>query len=939
MALTSLAVIAAACVVIWVVSGYDALLAQFDAFADEYLGRYQLVVVPDGPRAPLGVMRPVGVPIDPRIVSLMKQDPDVAALDPLAQFEVKKATRVQTPGAPEAATPPRRGRDGRPAQGGAAPASPDAARPLFLPRPALVGSNAGQPPREMIEGKWIDPVHPDRVEGVLTAEAAQQLNAHAEDELLVETERGGHRVKIIGIVGQASMAGGGPRGPSPSRGPATSALYVPIALAEKLAGQPSESRCINVALNEEVDAEAFCKRWNARLAEEKLPAVVLSPNDVEDDLKQGFSAAQVRNQAYAATGISLLAALFVILTTLSMGVDERIRQFAMLRAVALTRLQVAAMIAMESLVLAVVGWLGGLAAGWGLLQITAAIQPDLFTKGTGLGTWAVVLSGLCALGGSLLASIPPAWRATRVSPLEAMAPTTRSQSSRPSMAFVVAGLVLIGINPLLVFVAPMPDQSRYAVYAAVGCTSMALGFVLLVPLAMWITEKLFGPILAAILRLEPHLVAAQLGANVWRTLGTTVALSLGLGLFVAMQTWGYSMLGPFVPGDWMPNALICFTAGGLPDAELDNIAKIDGIIPERLLPLAVEQPKLGTDITGSEERTSVARQDNVIMIGLDPERGLGGVDPMFPLHFVEGNRDDAIKRLKQGRVCIVPDHFAQAAGLGIGDRFTLLPPESPDKPVEYTVAGVVTLPGWHWMTKFSGLRRRSGRSAAMVFASREDVRQDFALDKTNFLWFDTRNDADLDAVGAALQTVAARYPGKSQPVNAQGTWEFAARMFGPTVRVTTADQVRERINTRADSMIWGMSQLPLVTLLVTSLGVVNAVLASVRSRRWEMGVLRAVGLTRFGLVRIILAEAMLIGLVACLASLGFGVMAGWCGVGISQYVSFFGGMATPLVIPWAKLAMGFAATLLLCLAAALWPAITTGRSEPLKLLQAGRVSL
>ena len=74
-----------------------------------------------------------------------------------------------------------------------------------------------------------------------------------------------------------------------------------------------------------------------------------------------------------------------------------------------------------------------------------------------------------------------------------------------------------------------------------------------------------------------------------------------------------------------------------------------------------------------------------------------------------------------------------------------------------------------------------------------------------------------------------------------------------------------------------------------------------------MGVLRAVGLTRFALVRIILAEAVLIGLVACLASLGFGVMAGWCGVGISQYVSFFGGLATPLVIPWAKLAMGFAA--------------------------------
>jgi putative ABC transport system permease protein len=136
-----------------------------------------------------------------------------------------------------------------------------------------------------------------------------------------------------------------------------------------------------------------------------------------------------------------------------------------------------------------------------------------------------------------------------------------------------------------------------------------------------------------------------------------------------------------------------------------------------------------------------------------------------------------------------------------------------------------------------------------------------------------------------------------------------------------------------------MSQLPLVTLLVTSIGVINAIMASIRARRWEMGVLRAVGITRFALFRLILAEAALIGLVACLLSLAFGVMAGWCGTGVSRYVSFFGGMATPLVVPWLKLALGFAVTLALCLAAALWPAISTGRTEPLRLLQAGRTAM
>ena len=130
-----------------------------------------------------------------------------------------------------------------------------------------------------------------------------------------------------------------------------------------------------------------------------------------------------------------------------------------------------------------------------------------------------------------------------------------------------------------------------------------------------------------------------------------------------------------------------------------------------------------------------------------------------------------------------------------------------------------------------------------------------------------------------------------------------------------------------------------MTLAVASLGVVNTVLSSIRARRWDMGVLRAVGVTRFGLFRMILAEAILVGMVACLLSLGFGVMAGYCGTGITRYVNIRGGMITPLIIPWAKLTVGFGATLGLCLLAALWPAIVTGRTEPLKLLQAGRAAM
>ena len=276
--------------------------------------------------------------------------------------------------------------------------------------------------------------------------------------------------------------------------------------------------------------------------------------------------------------------------------------------------------------------------------------------------------------------------------------------------------------------------------------------------------------------------------------------------------------------------------------------------------------------------------------------------------------------MKQGRACIVPDHFARESGLHVGDRFRVVPPDRPDDPVEYEIAGVVAMPGWHWMTKV-GFRR--GRAAGLMFADAAAVRRDFATGPPATLWMDTDGSATEAEIKAAIEPILAR---ATSPRSA------------PTVTLRSANGVRTEIRGRADAIIWALSELPLVTLGVMSLGIINTMLASVRARRWDLGVLRALGLTRFALARLILAEAILIGLVACVLSLGFGAMAGYCGTGVTRYMNIRGGQITPLVLPWANIALGFAMTLVLCLLGALGPAIRTGRAEPLRLLQAGRAA-
>jgi putative ABC transport system permease protein len=1011
MLLTSLAMIASACVVVWVVSGYDAMVSRFGDRATEYLGRYDLFLVPDS-------LAESSISLE--LIDAIRKDSAVAELEPALQATVRVEAdkpiemNIGMEG-PEMAGPGRggpgsgaRGRRGGGLGGPGGPGGPGMSGPgmsgppgggrgrpprgmFFGGGPKLVGTQATTPPYELLEGRWIKHDDPALREAVISSQSAEQLQVKLGDAVFVISGTKEYRLKIIGIVAQATSAPtiqrqsstGRPMmsGPGATMGPATSALYVPRALAEKISRQPGKVNLVSIKLREGTKAADFRTRWLSQVAQAKPAVLLVGTQDITGAMEEGMMAANARRQAWAATGMSLLAALFIIFTTLSMGVHERIRQFAMMRAVGLTRFQVACVIAVESLILGLIGWGGGLAAGWGLLTLLSQSKPDLFQDGASLGVWCVLLTGGSAFGGALFAAILPAWQVTRVQPLEAMSPR---HAARPGMGLTawtgLAGMALIAVNPLLVYVLPVADVNRYAVYMAVGCTSMAVGFLLLAPLAIVVTEAVFGPLVAQILGLEPRLLRSHLSSNLWRTLGTTVALTVGLGLYVSMMVWGYSMLQPFKPGDWVPDMLAAFQMGALPEAEIDAVRHIPGVIPEQCIPLAVEQPRLAGDITGSQQGNSVTRQDNVILIGLDPLVAFGGPKPLLRAEFVEGSPEEAIAKLKQGRYCVVPDHFLAATGLKIGDRFGMIPPESPDKPVEYTIAAAVSLPGWHWMTKFSGLRRRSGRSAAMVFAPYDDVRRDFGIKQINFFWMNvdtsfgakhldevvkaeaarkaampavaspTRGSIAVDLVvdakraavvkiGEALQPIAERYLGVAQPVNAQGTWAVGAAMFGQSVRISTPDEVRTRILARADDMIWAMCQLPLITLLVTSLGVINTIMASVRARRWELGVLRSLGITRWAMTRMILAEGLLIGVVACLISLAFGVMAGWCGSGISQYVSFFGGMATPLFVPWSKLAVGFGATLLLCLAASLWPAFTTGRSEPLRLLQAGRAAM
>ncbi len=909
--LAALAVAVSVCMLTWVVGGYDALHLAIGQFGKAYLGRYDfLVVPPTSQRLPQFAERSTPV-LPERLRAALAADVGVAAIDSAYQTRARIA-----PQQPKAARPNRSGGS-----------------------PMLVGTEAAEPPYPMSQGRWFQPGDRDAAVAVISGRTAADLQLELNDQVAVSRGRNESPavLRIIGLMEQQPpLPPMQLRADMPSMrvevletGPADAALFVPRSLAEQLAGAPAENSYFGVQLAAGADPAEFRRRFSTEYAPLAPGARLQQTSDILGELSHSSTNSSVRAQAYVATGLALLVSLFVVFTTLSMGIDEKTRQFALLRAIALTKAQVVLLVATEAAALGLFGWGLGFSGGWAVAGAAQAWRPDWFPGGVLIGGRCLAFSAVSALGGCLLAAILPTCRALSLQPVEALSMRTPSAPVRlPKWLPLVAGSLVVGGPALVRSQADRCADGEFAP-AIVGFLLLAVGFVLAAPTALFAGERLLSPFVARCLRLDPPLVALQLSTNLWRSLGVAISLTLGLGLFTAMQTWGYSMLGAFEPGDWMPDALVQRRGGAFDTTQIDAIRRLPGIAGHPCLPLAVEQPRFAEDITGAIERATVTRQDNCLFVGLDAELAFAGPDPLCVLRFVQGSRSEALAKLRRGRYCLVPDHFTRESGLGVGHQFSVVVPGQPHKVLQYEIAGVVRLDGWHWLTKF-GMRARSPRSAAVVLAPFEVVRRDFEKPSVEFLWMNLDEGISDEGLRNSIETVLG-----STGTTLESPKE--RRQPAPSaIQVTSAAGIRRMLREHGGHIIWGLSVLPLITLIPTSLGVASAILASVRARRWELAVLRAVGFTRLALVRLVLSEALLIALHAGLLSLAFGVLAGYCGTEITRYVNVHGGPVTPLTVPWSHLAPAFLGTLALCLAAAAGPAIAIAAVEPLELLQAGR---
>lgn len=788
-------------------------------------------------------------------------------------------------------------------------------------------TTASEAPFELEDGRWFrgkDASGLPAREAVLTTDGAKQFKAKVGDKLILlgvasligKTVE--YQVDVVGIVDDPEQSG----------------FYISHDFGAEIAassGVPAATVALAVKLRG-CTVEEFRSAWNEKFASANLASTT------REEIVQARLEAFKQDQSFkyqAASGALLasLAALLIVFTALNTSVDELRRLIAFYRVSGLTRSQVALSILAEGLILAIPGWIAGMIAGWALVYIVSE-------KPTGLNWDTVGFSFLCTVVGAIVAALYPMFQSARVKPLEALgirtgtipyAKARRRQTAILILLAIVGGGLILG-DATLIRYSTIDTMKRAAIHSGIGVLSLAVGVVCLLPLAIRLAELVVGPVMAFILRFDSRLIRRELSGNAGRVAAVAIALSVGGGLFTTMQIWGYSMLEPFLPGKGTPDAFAAFLPNGLRPEGVEELKNLPCVDPERFMPVAVEQAAFAED--SIPDVASKSKFANVVFFGVDPSRAFSKKDPLVGLRFRQGTRDAAREAMQSGRGVVVTDSLSVDFKLNLGDTLKVTHPREPGKILEYPIVGVVAFEGWQWLSKTSGVRRNFGRSGGIVFAREGIVADDFELSRRSYFWFDgpggsavdySKTEALCDRLARKTLSLDLAEEGKSVPETASQT---------AYVKLSTRKSLTDSIMGRADKVIWGLSKTPLTTLVIASIAVIGAVANSVRSRRWQFGVMRALGLTRWAIARMILVEAVLIGTVASATSFFFGFLAAQGALKLGR--SMFGTFDPPLILPFGGLMLGLALTLTLCVAAALYPALRTGYAEPLRLLQSGR---
>jgi putative ABC transport system permease protein len=631
------------------------------------------------------------------------------------------------------------------------------------------------------------------------------------------------------------------------------AVVVPIALARQAFNLTGLDR-VDVVL-QGTDAATASASLAARMTE---PYVVSSPGDIAASLRA--SSAEFQGTAALVAAIVLFVGAFLIVNTLSMTIGERAREVGLLRAAGATRSQVARFVFIAALVLGIFGSALGIALGAGLALLMAdsvSAATGLTATVPGIDTSGSLIAFAIGVTITVLAAIEPAVRAARISPLEAL----RARFDIPAVRrgrlwwvalvfIVVAGLALIAWPPAI---AATGAERALAVYGVLLLATLVSPF-LMRPLA-----RILGLPVGWILRIEERLARGSLARDRNRTALTLGSLVVGLAMVVALgwsaqaaRASAFAWLNDVIPGDELVSSIRPVAASEGVQQALAEVPGVATVTPIASFAVAFRGIRLDASAVVGADMLADGR-----------------------LTVRSGDRTAALLALDVGGSAILPEAVAGRLGLNVGDTMTL-----------------ALAQGQHLDLKVAAIVDRSipGQGGEAVLVGWKDATAHLDVQGADAFAVRFQPGAG-DAARQALAATAKTYALEANPLDRiQGAVaEALARVFGV------------------------FDALAIVAVIVAALGIVNTLTMSVVERVRELGLLRAIGMTRRQAMRMVLVEAVVLGVVGAVLGSLAGLLVG------GVLLALGGGLGPVAGIPWLSIELAATLGLILPAVAAVYP--------------------
>ncbi|MGP3922312.1 ABC transporter permease [Streptomyces sp. 8N616] len=738
-----------------------------------------------------------------------------------------------------------------------------------------MGSTTGAP---TIAGNWtsnelrsmeIAQGHAPRgpTEVMVDADTAEKHGLKLGDELRTIAVTGDFRAKISGIAAFKVT------------NPGAAVVYFDTTTAQKqLLGARDAFTSIAVTADQGVSDEQLKKNVAAGLGggtyqlQTQKEAADANREDVGDFLDV------MKYAMLGFAGIAVLVGIFLIINTFSMLVAQRTREIGLMRAIGAGRKQVNRSVLTEALLLGLFGSVIGVGAGVGL---AVGLMELMSTMGLELSTadltvrWTTPVVGL-VLGVvvTVLAAYLPARRAGKVSPMAALRDAGTPADGKSGWIRAALGLVLTGAGGAGLYLAANADKAGDgSAFLGLGVLLTLIGFVVIGPVLAGFVVRVLSAVVLRVFGPVGRMAERNALRNPRRTGATGAALMIGLALVACLSVVGSSMVASATD-------------------QLDKSVGADFIVQSDTGQLI--QPQAAKALESAPGIAHITNYKGVeakltAPDGKSLDTELSAADPTYAQDLRRETTSGELSAAYGKDAMSVGDAFAKDHGVQVGDEMTVAFKHGDTARLK--VAAITS----------DDTSVDKGATYTNITTAERYVPADRM--PLNMIMFAKAEEGKEKAAYAALKDSMKDYP----QYTVRDQTDFKQNL---------KDQVGQLLN-----MVYGLLAL---AIIVAVLGVVNTLALSVVERTREIGLMRAIGLSRRQLRRMIRLESVVIALFGALLGLGLGM--GWGSA--AQKLLALEGLGV-LDIPWPTITGVFVGSALVGLIAALIPAFRAGRMNVL----------